>query len=171
MRRFGIAMMTLAISACSRGPAGTAGRSPDAHQPAPDFAVQLVDGEQFHRKDALGSVLVVDFWTTWCAPCRTSLPALDAVYRQRGKDGLRIVSVNEDEDPAKAKAMIVETKVSYPVALDGGGNAAKAFGVETMPSAFVIDRKGIVRYVHLGYPPNDASRLDKEVQELLAEPP
>jgi peroxiredoxin len=171
MLRFGWCILAFAISACSASDSGKGSQSPTAQHVAPDVSVKLTNGDTFHPRDALGKVLVIDFWTTWCAPCRTSLPALDAIYKKQKAAGLMVVSINEDGDPPKAKALVAEARITYPVGLDEDGAASRAFGVETMPSAFVIDRRGVIRYVHLGYPPNESERLDKEIQELLAETP
>jgi thiol-disulfide isomerase/thioredoxin len=119
---------------------------------------------------AKGSFLVLDFWTTWCSPWRASLPALDAIYRERRNQGLVVVSINEDEDEQKARPFSSALRLSYPTGMDDG-SAARALGVETLPAAFVIDRRGIVRYVHLGHPAEVSVRLDGEIKELLPESP
>jgi peroxiredoxin len=144
--------------------------SPDGHERTPDFELKLPNGDTFRPEYAKGSVLVLDFWTTWCSPCRASLPALDAIYRARKDQGLMVISINEDEDAAKARAFSSALRLSYPVGMDNG-SAARALGVETLPAAFVIDRRGFVRYVHLGYPAEVSVRLDGEIKELLAESP
>lgn len=129
------------------------------------------DGGSFRPSNARGKVLVLDFWATWCAPCKASFPKIDALYRKHRAAGLEVVGVDEDEEHGEVAQFLADTKATFPIAFDKGGRAAEAFGVETMPSSFVIDRRGVVRYVHSGYHPDDAPQIAAEVEELLAEAP
>jgi peroxiredoxin len=164
----------LAIStlvACTSGGAGKGSNHPLARKVAPEFQVKLAKGGEFKPKDASGHVLVLDFWATWCAPCKVSFPKIDAIYRKKKDKGLDVIAMNEDEDTKGVDAFVKETNASFPIGLDEGGKAAEKYGVETMPSSFLIDRRGVVRYVHSGYHPEDAAQIEAEVDELLAESP
>lgn len=142
-----------------------------ARKPAPDIELKLINGSAFRPSNAKGKVLVLDFWATWCAPCKASFPKVDAIYKKHAARGLEVVAINEDEDQKKVPAFLDEVKPSFTIAFDNNGKGAEAFGVETMPSSFIIDRRGVVRYAHSGYHPDDAAVIEAEVEELLAEAP
>jgi thiol-disulfide isomerase/thioredoxin len=158
---------------CTPGKTGKseAASHPMARKPAPAIEVKLANGNAFHPSDAAGKVLVLDFWATWCAPCKASFPKVDDIYKKHASKGLEVVAINEDEDPKKVPAFLAEVKPSFTIAFDNNGNAAETFGVDTMPSSFIIDRRGVVRYAHSGYHPDDAATIESEIEELLAETP
>jgi cytochrome c biogenesis protein CcmG/thiol:disulfide interchange protein DsbE len=165
--------MLSTLLGCAGGRPGKAEAAshPMARKPAPDIEVKLASGAAFHPRDAKGKVLVLDFWATWCAPCKASFPKVDAIYKKHASQGLEVVAINEDEDPGKVPPFLAEVKPSFTIAYDNNGKGAEAFGVETMPSSFVIDRRGVVRYAHSGYHPDDAATIESEIEELLAEAP
>lgn len=142
---------------------------PLQRHPAPDVEVQTRAGGAWHPSNANGKVLVIDFWATWCGPCRDSFPRLDAVYKKHVDKGLEVMAIAEDQDPNKIPPFVRATGVTFPIALDPEGTAASTFDVATMPSEFVIDRHGVVRFVHSGYHPDDMDALEKEVSQLLDE--
>lgn len=168
----GAVALGLALGGCATG-GGRADASshPLARKPAPEVSVELEKGGPFRLADAKGKVLMVDFWATWCAPCKASFPRVDALYQKHKAKGLELVAVNEDEEHGKVPEFIAETKVGFPIAFDKEGKAAEVFGVQTMPSSFLIDRRGVVRFVHSGYHPEDAQQIEAELVELLAEAP
>jgi thiol-disulfide isomerase/thioredoxin len=149
---------------------GAGAQHPLERHPAPDVEVTMRGGGgAWHPSNANGKVLVLDFWATWCGPCKESFPRLDAVYQKHASRGLEVVGINEDEDSKGVATFVQSTGATFPIALDPNGDAASTFHVGTMPSEFVIDRHGVVRYVHSGYHPDDMDALDKEVTELLGE--
>lgn len=126
-------------------------------------------GGAFRPKDDHGKVLVLDFWATWCGPCKASFPRIDAIYKKLGPKGLEVVAINEDEDTKGVDAFVKDTGVTFPIAFDKAGKAAESFGVETMPSSFVIDKRGVVRFAHSGYHPDEAAKIEAEINQLLDE--
>jgi peroxiredoxin len=166
-----VALSTMLVACPSGGGASKGSNHPLARKAAPEFEAKIAKGGTFKPKDANGHVLVLDFWATWCVPCKASFPKIDAMYRKKKDQGLEVFGINEDEDTKGVDAFVKETNASFPIVLDEGGKAAEKYGVETMPSSFVIDRRGVVRYVHSGYHPEDAPVIEKEVDELLAESP
>ena len=158
---------------CAGGKSGKAEASshPMARKPAPDIEVKLASGAAFHPREAKGKVLILDFWATWCAPCKASFPKVDAIYQKHSAKGLEVVAINEDEEQGKVPGFLAEVKPTFTIAYDNAGKSAEAFGVETMPSSFLIDRRGVVRDAHSGYHPDDAATIEAEVEELLAEAP
>ena len=177
--RIGTVMVLAAACAWSGGCAAGKGKGaasgggsdhPLLRQVAPDSEVKLQSGPSWKPTNASGKVLVIDFWATWCGPCKESFPKLDALYKKHGSRGLEVVGINEDEDPKGIQAFVQQTGATFPIALDPDGNMATTYNVGTMPSEFVLDRKGVVRYVHSGYHPEEMDALEEEVTELLREP-
>jgi cytochrome c biogenesis protein CcmG/thiol:disulfide interchange protein DsbE len=117
-----------------------------------------------------GKVRVVDFWATWCVPCRDELPALGQLVRQWGSRGLSVYAVSFDEDPDQIRAFLKEVPVAFPVLWDKEGELHESsFEVNRLPTTFLIDRKGVIRYVHEGYDNGIAAAQRREIQSLLAE--
>jgi len=117
-----------------------------------------------------GRVVYVDFWASWCVPCRISMPALDALYAKHRASGFMVVGVNQDVSVPDAERFLRKVAVSFPLARGGDEAAAKAFDVKAMPSGYLVDRKGVVRRVHRGFTADTAAELEKEVEALLKEP-
>lgn len=168
-----LAVAILSVVSCTgnRATKSEGAAHPLARKPAPDVSLKLKDGSAFHPRDAVGKVLVLDFWATWCAPCKASFPKIDAIYQKHKSKGLMVVAVNEDEDQSKVQPFLDEAKPSFQIAFDNAGKAGEAFGVETMPSSFILDRRGVVRFAHSGYHPDDSATIEAEVEELLGEAP
>jgi cytochrome c biogenesis protein CcmG, thiol:disulfide interchange protein DsbE len=144
---------------------------PLARKSVPEVELKLQKGGSWRPADANGKVLIVDFWASWCEPCRDSFPKLDAIYKRHENGGLVVVAINEDEEPTKIPNFLQSTGVTFPVALDPSGSAASSFGVSKMPSQFVVDRRGVVRFVHSGYQPDEMEALEDEIKQLLREEP
>jgi thiol-disulfide isomerase/thioredoxin len=117
-----------------------------------------------------GKVVYVDFWASWCVPCRLSMPRLDALHRKHGARGFTVVGINKDAAVADARRFLERVPVGFLLAQDGSDALAKAFGVKAMPSGYLIDRRGIVRRVHRGFTSETAAALEREIEQLLAEP-
>jgi len=116
-----------------------------------------------------GQVLYVDFWASWCVPCRLSMPALDALYRKHGAAGFSVVGVNKDVSEDDARRFLQRVPVTFRWVPDRDDSLAKAFGVKAMPSGYLVDRKGIVRKVHRGFTAGTAAALETEIASLLGE--
>jgi thiol-disulfide isomerase/thioredoxin len=116
-----------------------------------------------------GHVVYVDFWASWCVPCRTSFPWMQKMLAAHAEEGLRIVTVNVDRKPEAARRFIQELGTDLPVIDDPEGTLAKRFGLEAMPTAFVFDRIGQLELRHEGFRQDDAEALERALAELLAE--
>ena len=140
--------------------------------PAPDVAIERL--EEPARSLAIGSlkgsVVYVDFWASWCVPCRLSMPALDDLYRRHRSRGFAVVGVNKDVARADAERFLKRVSVTFPLVHDARDAAARAFNVKAMPSGYLVDRKGVVRQVHRGFTAETAAALEREVEALLKEP-
>ena len=139
---------------------------------AGDFSLPTLDGSKVKLSDLRGNIVVVDFWASWCVPCKKELPALDALAKKYAaeKKPVVILAVNVDKERANAEKLLASVKVSsLRVLLDPDGRVASAYDVPTMPSSFVIDAKGLVRNVHSGFSSGDEKKFAEEI-EALAKP-
>lgn len=118
-----------------------------------------------------GKVVYVDFWASWCVPCRISMPALDALQKKHADRGFLVVGVNKDATPVDAGRFLKRVPVGFTLVADASDEAARAFDVKAMPTGYLVDRKGIVRHVHQGFTSETAAVLGGEVEKLLAEAP
>lgn len=119
--------------------------------------------------DYKGKVVLIDFWATWCGPCQKSMPFFNSLRNERQKDGFEIVAINVDEDQETARQFLLSHPVDYPIAFDPGGECPKAYQVAVMPSSYMLDKTGKVRYIHLGYRDSDQAELREHLQNLLIE--
>jgi peroxiredoxin len=151
--------------------ATVASASPDAliGQPAPDFALRTFSGENLRLSENLGDVVIVNFWATWCGPCRQEMPLLDEIQAKYHRAGMVLLSVNLDDDQQRAAEFARTLKISYPVLIDEHKDVARAFQVGTMPATVLIDRSGVIRYVSDGYKSGYEKRYTEKLRELLNE--
>jgi thiol-disulfide isomerase/thioredoxin len=141
-----------------------------ADKKAPDFRLPSVDGKQQVVLSALkGKVVYLDFWASWCGPCLQSMPAMDRLHKELSAQGVAIVAVNLDDDVAKAMAFLVKVPVSFLVAFDKKQDLPTQYGVETMPSSYLIDRKGQLRETHRGFKAADEALLRDKLIALAKE--
>lgn len=138
-------------------------------RPAPDFALRSSDGANVRLSEHLGEVVVLNFWATWCGPCRQEMPLLDQIYTRYRLAGLTLFSVNIDETRAPALEMADALRVSYPVLFDADKQVSKSYQVDAMPVTVLIDREGVVRYVSESYKPGYEKRYTEKLRELLNE--
>jgi len=136
---------------------------------AGDFSLPALDGSKVKLSDLRGNIVIVDFWASWCVPCKKELPALDALAKKYAaeKKPVVILAVNVDKERANAEKLLASVNVSsLRVLLDPEGRVASAYDVPTMPSSFVIDAKGLVRNVHAGFSSGDEKKFAEEVEAL-----
>jgi peroxiredoxin len=140
-------------------------------KPAPDFALRSWKGDNVRLSEHLGEVVLINFWTTWCGPCRQEMPLLDEIYGKYRRAGLVLFSVNLDEEGNldAAREMATTLKISYPVLFDARKDVSRAFQASTMPLTVLIDREGVVRYVSEGYKVGYEVRYTDKLRELLNE--
>ncbi len=144
----------------------------EAGQPAPTFTgAALIGGEELKLESLRGKVVYLDFWASWCGPCRQSLPWMERLRRDFGAAGLEVVAVNVDETPGDGVRFLKRYAVSYPVVGDAKGVIAALYDVRDMPSSYLIARDGTVRKVHRGFNLRDAARLREAIAQLVGEQP
>jgi cytochrome c biogenesis protein CcmG, thiol:disulfide interchange protein DsbE len=119
-------------------------------KPAPAFALVDPSGVAYSLEDLRGQVVLVNFWATWCAPCRTEMPELDQVARDYREAGFRVLAVNVLEDAAAVRRYGEELQLDLPLLLDPSGGVYKAYNVQGLPTSFLVDRDGVIRDVRYG---------------------
>jgi thiol-disulfide isomerase/thioredoxin len=155
------------------GCAHTADRS-DPRTGDQPLALQLPqwpDGAVHDLRQDRGNVLLLDVWATWCDPCRYALPLYQQLAQRYAGRGFRVYAINIDEDRNLVKAFIEESKLTLPVLLDEDAKVAESvLKVRVMPTSFIVDRRGVIRYVHQGFGGQEIPRYEAEIEQLLAEP-
>ena len=116
-----------------------------------------------------GKVIYIDFWASWCSPCRQSFPWMKELQAAKAKEGLVIIAVNVDQEKKLADAFLAEFSPNFNVVFDPAGRLATEFKVAGMPSAYIIDRDGKPRFKHIGYHHEKRSQYEQEIQTLLDE--
>lgn len=141
-------------------PASDKIQSPDDPEPAPDMTVETMDGETIALADRPGEVLLVNFWATWCPPCRKEIPDLIDLQNDFGPQGLTVIGISLDQQGADAVTPFLdEYAVNYPIVLDAGGTVEKAFGgVYGLPMTYVIGPEGRIQHRVLGLFPTEEMR-------------
>ena len=137
--------------------------------PAPDFALKSHSGENLRLSEFRGEVVMINFWASWCGPCRQEMPLLDELYTQYQPLGFTILGVNVEEDPSKAKQLLKESPVNIPILYDDKSEVSKLYKVVAMPSTVLVDRDGNVRYLHQGYKPGYEESYQQQVRALIRE--
>lgn len=141
-------------------------------QPAPECSLTTLDGAPTVSLQALkGKVVYVDFWASWCPPCRQAFPFLSEMQQRYGEQGLRVVGVNLDENLVDAEQFLSDYPAGFTVVADRSKQCAQDFAVMVMPSSYLIDRDGVVRYIHRGFRPGETEGLRLIVEQLLGDQP
>ena len=138
-------------------------------QPAPDFALKSSTGENLRLSEFRGDVVMINFWATWCGPCRQEMPLLDELYSRYQRVGFNLLGVNIDDDSRRAMRMIEELGVNFPVLFDARKEVSELYEVEAMPVTVIVDREGTVRYIHHGYKPGYEDKYLDQIRSLLRE--
>jgi peroxiredoxin len=137
---------------------------------APDFTLTDLRGEPMSLASLRGrKVVLLDFWTTWCGPCRIAMPSLQAIHEDLAADGLELVSVNQGEEAPLVRGFIERKKYTFRTVLDGDGDVGGRYGVRALPTVVVIDKQGKVRRLSVGHSYDD-SDLRRALAALAREP-
>ena len=121
-------------------------------------------------EDYRGKVVYLDFWASWCGPCRQSLPMLDQLRQEVGADKFEVIAINLDETPEEGLAFLKQFPVSYTVLVDQQKLTPRQYQLMGMPSSFLIDQQGVIRSSHTGFRKSDIEKIRKSVEALLEAP-
>ncbi len=125
--------------------------------------------KQTHLNDLKGKVVYLDFWASWCLPCKLSFPSLNELYIELNNKGFEVVAVNLDQEKQDAVKFLAENPITFAIGYDAEGHCPSAFDVMAMPSSFIIDKQGKIRTIHMGFKPGDITHIRDKVLALLNE--
>lgn len=138
-------------------------------QSAPQFTLPTLKTDSpIALKQFAGKVVYLDFWASWCAPCKTSFPLLNKLHAKLKEQGFEVVAVNLDENKLLGEKFLQEVPVDFTVLRDEKGEWADKYVVESMPTSFIIDKNGVVQKIHHGFTSDDIKELEAKITELLA---
>jgi peroxiredoxin len=136
---------------------------------APDFTLRTLDGPNLRLQEQRGRVVLVNFWATWCGPCRQEMPHLSRLYEKYRASGFVLLGVNVDDDTRNAVDLAGKLGLKFPISLDTDKKVSRLYDLSSMPSTVLIDRDGRVRYVHRGYRDGFEDTYDQQIRGLLKE--
>lgn len=171
-KRFGYLAIAalLAATGCggSKPQSASAPEAASSGSSAPGFTLTDLAGKTVSLADFKGKVVLIDFWATWCPPCRESIPAVEKVYKDyQGRD-VQILGLNLDEDSSVVPAFVKQFDMQYPVLLAGQSDAAREYGVRGIPAFYVIDKKGQMADKWVGFSPEMPEQWRRTIDKLLA---
>lgn len=164
------AILGLLLAGTLAGVAGAAASTPlAAGAPAPTFQLGSADGKAVDLAGLKGKVVMINFWASWCGPCRKEMPILEQLNRQYRNKGLTLIGVNVEPDSQAAMDWLKATPVSFPILFDTESKVSKLYQVAGMPNTVILDRKGTVRYIHRGYQAGAENEYLDQIRQLIRE--
>jgi thiol-disulfide isomerase/thioredoxin len=154
-----LALLFVASTALAGAPVG----------PAAPFSLKSRTGSTVSLESLKGQVVLINFWATWCGPCRKEMPLLEQLQKKYTPLGFTMVGVNVEEDTRLMDTFLKDVPVSFPILLDPANSVSKLYNVSAMPSTVIVDRKGNVRFVHQGYQPGDEGKYQDLIRQLIRE--
>ena len=136
---------------------------------APDFTLKALTGENMKLSEMTGNVVLINFWASWCGPCREEMPLLNALHNKYEALGFTVLGVNVEENTDSARGFLKDFPVDFPVLLDSSNQVSEQYKVIAMPTTVVVDRDGNMRYLHQGYKTGDEAKYRKMVKTLVRE--
>lgn len=142
-------------------------RSSLLDQAAPDFTLKSHSGANIKLSEHRGEVVMINFWASWCGPCRQEMPLLDQLYGKYNPMGFTLFGVNVEEDSQAAKSMLSDLGVDFPILFDTENQVSEDYDVDAMPTTVIVDRNGKVHFVHRGYKPGDELHYQNAIRAAL----
>lgn len=140
--------------------------SPQAGFAAPDFSLETLDGQTVTLSELRGQAVLINFWATWCPPCRAEMPAIQQVYERYRSQSFTVLAVDMQETDAQVAAFVDEMGLTFPVLMDRAGNVADRYQVKALPATFFVNRDGVIQNVTLGGPMTPGF-VESQVMNLL----
>lgn len=141
----------------------------EVNSEAPDFTLETLAGSNLRLQEHRGEVVLINFWASWCGPCRQEMPILDRLHKRYAEAGFSVLGVNVEGKRKPAEKVAKKAKVTFPVLIDAGQKVSEMYELEAMPTTVVVDRNGQVRYIHRGYKPGDEAKYIDVVKQLISE--
>jgi peroxiredoxin len=145
-----IAVVAIVLNPRGKAPSTGVESAPLPHHPAPDIALPLLTGATFHLDHERGRIVLLNFWASWCVPCRHEMPELAGWYRRFHRRGLDIVGIDQQEPASDVRSFTSPLHIPYPLALDSSGAVSATYHASALPQTFAVDRHGIIRAVKYG---------------------
>ncbi len=136
---------------------------------APDFTLKSDTGDNVRLEEQRGKVVMINFWASWCAPCRKEMPLLEELHDRYEQAGFTLFGVNVEQNPDAAQKFLDDVGVTFPILYDPESTASRAYQVSAMPTTVMVDRDGEVRYVNRGYKEGDEAKYRDQIRELIRE--
>lgn len=136
---------------------------------APNFELAAMVGNTVNLSQYKGQVVMINFWATWCGPCRQEMPLLEQLYKKYKPMGFTMLGINVEPDSSGATEWLKATPVTFPILFDTESKVSKLYAVSGMPSTVIVDRKGQVRFLHRGYKPGDENEYLNQIRALVRE--
>ncbi|MCB1853998.1 MAG: TlpA family protein disulfide reductase [Halieaceae bacterium] len=137
--------------------------------PAANFTLKSAAGDNVRLSEYRGQVVLINFWASWCGPCRQEMPELEAIHRKYADLGFTVFGVNVEQDRAMADRVLRDIPVSFPILFDDDNRVSELYGVDAMPVTVLVDRGGAIRYLHRGYKPGYEDEYEAQVRTLVKE--
>ncbi len=157
--------LLMAVALCGFLISGNAIAANPANQ-APDFRLEGQQ-KQIELSKYHGQIVYIDFWASWCQPCRKSFTWMNKMQSLYGSEGFKVIAINLDESRAKADKFLQQIPANFDVAFDPQGNTAEAYKIKAMPSSYLIDKNGKVVHANLGFRGNDEDELETKIRNLV----
>jgi peroxiredoxin len=141
----------------------------DIGQLAPDFTLKSTQGENLNLTEQRGQIIVINFWASWCGPCRKEMPILESLHSKYNSLGVSVWGVNVEQENQAGKDFLADLNLSFPIFFDSSNKIAADYQVEAMPTTVIIDRNGQVRHVFRGYKDGYEKKYAKAIKSLVRE--
>ncbi len=161
-RNFLLVLICLVAWSASTGSASTS-------VTAPNFTLKNLAGKNIKLSELAGNVVLVNFWASWCGPCRQEMPLLNAIHKKYEPLGFTVLGVNVEEQVENARSFIRDRPVDFPILLDSNNQISQLYNVLAMPTTVVIDRDGNIRFIHQGYQSGDEAKYHDMIKTLIRE--
>ena len=146
-----------------------AGHARELSGAAPDFTLPSKSGENVKLSELRGDVVMLNWWASWCGPCRQEMPLLDDLQDKYSDYGFTLIGINVDEKTEQAEKLLKQIPVDFRILFDPDSRTSELYGIDAMPSTILIDRDGNMRFLHRGYKPGYEDEYDAQVKQLVLE--
>ncbi|QFU77225.1 TlpA family protein disulfide reductase [Halioglobus maricola] len=137
--------------------------------PAANFTLKSADGSNMRLSEHRGEVVLINFWASWCGPCRQEMPELERLQQQYHDLGFTVFGINVEQDREAADRTLKDIPVTFPVLFDVENTVSETYGVDAMPATVLVDRNGVIRFAHRGYKPGYEQLYEEQIRALLRE--